>query len=92
MASAEQNDNRVAAWFYDKAERWLGRPSSVGAGPTLHAATAPVLTGGTLVGPTRLYMFGDPKIEVPARRAQDDTTAERLWQVSERLTGVTYPV
>ena len=63
-----------------------------GALPTLRAATDPDAAGGSYWGPAGFgEMMGPP---VPARvcdRAQDQTVATRLWEVSEKLTGVTFP-
>lgn len=62
-----------------------------GALSTLYAATAPEAVGGAYYGPTgeaeRRGPLGFAKI--PAGAAQHADDAE-LWQVSERLTGVTY--
>jgi NAD(P)-dependent dehydrogenase (short-subunit alcohol dehydrogenase family) len=69
--------NRVVA---QNAER--------GALPTLYAATADV-PGGSFVGPDGFQeMRGRPKLVTPARAARDEQVAERLWEVSEELTGV----
>ncbi|EPJ95511.1 MULTISPECIES: oxidoreductase [unclassified Pseudomonas] len=62
-----------------------------GALPTLYAATAAQAVGGAYYGPTaddeRRGPLGFAKTP-PAASTQAD--AERLWAVSERLTGVTY--
>lgn len=62
-----------------------------GALSTLLAATAPQATKGGYYGPSSLYeMKGPPK---PARimpQAKDAAAAARLWEVSERLTGVAF--
>jgi len=62
-----------------------------GALPTLYAATHPSLNGGEYIGPDgkgakRGYPALDPSID----RIFDPVIAERLWEVSERLTGVRY--
>jgi hypothetical protein len=33
---------------------------------------------------------GHPKVVRPVRAGRDETTAQRLWSVSEELTGVSY--
>ena len=62
-----------------------------GALPTLYAATAPGVRGDDYFGPGRwLELVGPPK---PAKRtpaAKDDAAALRLWEASERLTGVRF--
>jgi NAD(P)-dependent dehydrogenase (short-subunit alcohol dehydrogenase family) len=71
----------------------LGQSPAMGALPTLYAATAPGLAGGELIGPSRLFESrGYPGVVRPAKRGCDDEVARRLWDVSEELTGVTFPV
>jgi NAD(P)-dependent dehydrogenase (short-subunit alcohol dehydrogenase family) len=64
-----------------------------GALPTLRAATDPAAPGGSYWGPSRFFeMNGPPK---PARinaRARDAAVAARLWDTSEALTGVVFPL
>ncbi|WP_422769116.1 oxidoreductase [Plantactinospora sp. WMMC1484] len=59
--------------------------------PSLYAATHPGLGGGEFVGPTgRGESRGAPgPVRLP-RHAADPGTGRRLWELSERLTGVTY--
>ena len=58
--------------------------------PLLYAATME-LQGGSYVGPDGPRgLRGFPKLVGPSRRARDEVRAGRLWQVSERLTGVSY--
>jgi NAD(P)-dependent dehydrogenase (short-subunit alcohol dehydrogenase family) len=59
-----------------------------GAAPTLYAATADI-PGGSFVGPDGFQeMRGEPKLVKATRAARDPQTAQRLWEVSEQLTGV----
>ena len=62
-----------------------------GALPQLYAATAPGVHGGQFFGPSgRGELRGDP-VEVKAiPAAYDAAIGQRLWSVSEELTGVTY--
>jgi NAD(P)-dependent dehydrogenase (short-subunit alcohol dehydrogenase family) len=63
-----------------------------GALPTLRAATDPGAAGGSYWGPSRFFELSGPP--APARipaRARDEAVAARLWEVSEELTGVTFP-
>jgi len=62
-----------------------------GALPTLRAATDSAAVGGSYWGPSRLLEMSGPP--APARisdRAKDEAVAARLWDVSEKLTGVSY--
>ena len=64
-----------------------------GALPTIYAATDPRAVGDGYYGPDGLMeMTGKGVSEARrSRRARDEADAVRLWQVSEELTGVTYP-
>ncbi|OPG85165.1 short-chain dehydrogenase [Stutzerimonas stutzeri] len=63
-----------------------------GALPTLYAATAPDAIGGAYYGPTgeeeKRGPLGFARVPDAAANQAD---AARLWQLSERLTGVRYP-
>ena len=62
-----------------------------GALPTLYAATFPGLPGGAYVGPDGfMEMRGSPKPVGASSAARNFEDARRLWEVSEKLTGVTY--
>jgi len=62
-----------------------------GALPQLYAATAPGVEGGQFFGPDGFQQArGGPTEVQPVGRARDAETARRLWEVSERLTGVSY--
>jgi len=62
-----------------------------GAMPTLYAATAPDLRGGSLVGPGNLFRSkGFPRPEKPSPKATDPRLGRRLWELSEELTDVRY--
>ena len=66
---------------------------SGGALPTLYAATAPGVRGGDYYGPGRvLEMVGPPRPARSTRASKDPETARRLWEVSERLTGVAFGI
>jgi NAD(P)-dependent dehydrogenase (short-subunit alcohol dehydrogenase family) len=67
----------------------VGQSAAMGALPQLYAAVAPDVQGAEYFGP-RGGMKGYPARQTPTRYAQDDGIAARLWEVSERLTGVRY--
>jgi len=67
--------------------------AEMGALPTLRAATDPDVHGGQYWGPDGFReMRGYPKLATSSQQARDTAIQQRLWQVSEDLTGVTYPV
>ncbi len=71
--------------------RLLAQSAEMGALPELYAATRPNLDGGLFIGPDGFEeQRGHPKVVSPVRAGRDEATAERLWTVSEELTGVSY--
>lgn len=75
------------------SNRLLAQSQERGALPTLYAATAPGVAGGEYFGPDGVQeMRGYPtRVEaIPA--AHDPEVGRRLWEVSEELTGVVFPL
>ena len=71
----------------------LGQKPEMGALPTLRAATDPAVTGGQYYGPGgRGQNRGYPKLVTSSSDSHDETVQQRLWTVSEELTGVEFPV
>jgi NAD(P)-dependent dehydrogenase (short-subunit alcohol dehydrogenase family) len=71
--------------------RVLAQSDEMGALPILYAATEPGLDGGTFAGPDGvLEQRGHPKPVSASGAARDEDVAGRLWDVSERLTGVRF--
>ncbi|MEU0743848.1 oxidoreductase [Streptomyces sp. NPDC006134] len=71
--------------------RWPAQPADAAALPSLRAATDPAVAGGAYLGPAE--WFESRGVPVPARssRASQDVVAQdRLWELSEELTGVRY--
>ncbi len=72
---------------------FVSQSAAMGALPTLRAATDPTALGGQYYGPDGLGgTRGYPKVVASSRQSYDQGLQERLWTVSEELTGVTYPV
>ena len=80
----------------DAPHKCLNRPSwrsSQGALPSLLAATDPVVKGGQYYGPDGFReLRGYPVLVDSGKQSKDVAVQERLWKVSEELTGVTFPV
>jgi NAD(P)-dependent dehydrogenase (short-subunit alcohol dehydrogenase family) len=71
--------------------RLAAQSADMGALPTLHAATVPALPTATYIGPDGILEGrGHPKIVNSSPASHDEPTARRLWDLSERLTQVTY--
>lgn len=75
----------VMAW----ASRYLAQSADMGALPTVRAAVDDALSSGDYVGPRGLGgARGYPVVTWRMPWARDAEVAERLWDVSEKLTGV----
>jgi NAD(P)-dependent dehydrogenase (short-subunit alcohol dehydrogenase family) len=82
-------DSRLMAAIMRLGNRILAQDAAAGALPTLYAATASELAGADYVGPGGpAELWGPPRRLQPAARARDEETAARLWEISERETGV----
>ncbi len=68
--------------------RVFATDADFGARQTLYAASQDV-PGNTFIGP-RFGQVGRTQPVSRSRRAQDDATAARLWELSEQLTGVPF--
>jgi NAD(P)-dependent dehydrogenase (short-subunit alcohol dehydrogenase family) len=72
---------------------WLMQSPQVAALATVRAATDPEARGGEYYGPPgRAQFTGYPERVESSARSHDQAAGRRLWQESERLTGVTYPL
>jgi NAD(P)-dependent dehydrogenase (short-subunit alcohol dehydrogenase family) len=72
-------------------EPTLSQSSAEGALPQLFAATAPEAKKNGYYGPNGLFeMKGAPAPAVIARQAKDKRAAAKLWDLSERLTHVSW--
>jgi NAD(P)-dependent dehydrogenase (short-subunit alcohol dehydrogenase family) len=67
----------------------LTQPPAMGALPTLRAATDPAVLGGQYYGPGgRAEARGYPEVVTSSPQSYDLAVQQRLWSVSEDLTGV----
>ena len=75
----------------DGVNKVMAQSAAMGALPTLYAATFPAIRSGDYVGPDGFgEQRGHPKLVGMNASARDDEAANRLWTVSEELTGVRY--
>jgi NAD(P)-dependent dehydrogenase (short-subunit alcohol dehydrogenase family) len=72
---------------------WLAQSAEAGALPTLRAALDPDAHGGDYYGPARWSEYTGRPTRVDSTPSSHDRSAQRLlWQVSERLSGISYPL
>jgi NAD(P)-dependent dehydrogenase (short-subunit alcohol dehydrogenase family) len=71
---------------------WLAQNAQEGALPTLRAALDPSAKGGDFYGPAGWFEATGPPVQVNSTPISHDRPAQlRLWQMSEQLTGISYP-
>jgi NAD(P)-dependent dehydrogenase (short-subunit alcohol dehydrogenase family) len=88
-----RNTSAAARAYFRVEFRRIGQDARMGALPTLRAAADPAARGGEYYGPGgRKETKGYPRLVPASDRALDAEAQRRLWQESERLTGVTFPL
>lgn len=81
----------VSASGHRRGDIHLVQTARMGALPTLRAAADPAASGGDYYGPAGLGEFtGYPARVHSSARSRDAGLQRRLWDESERLTGVSY--
>ena len=88
-------DRNTSAWLrlLTNTSGLFAQTAAMGALPTLRAATDPTALGGQYFGPGGFgQVRGYPTRARSNGRSHDAHVQQRLWAVSEELTGVTYPV
>lgn len=76
--------------FSGLMHRYL-QPATMGALPTVYAATDPAIKGGEYIGPDgKGNRRGYPALEEPDPAVKDEALRQKLWEVSEELSGVTF--
>ncbi|WP_026118287.1 oxidoreductase [Nocardiopsis salina] len=72
--------------------RVIAQSAWAGALPTVYAATQDI-DGAGFAGPGGLFgMRGAPTVSSRSPAAKDPVAAERLWELSEELTGTSFPL
>lgn len=70
---------------------WCCQGKDAGAWPIVHAATAGNVQGGSYWGPSRVFkMVGEPGLQTAGARAYDRSAAEKLWDLSEKMSGTNF--
>ncbi len=88
---ANPEGNKLKAFAVWLGDILIAMPAHKGALPTLYAATAPDIEGGEYIGPNGPFQFAGPPARVKYKEtAADPQAGRRLWEISEKLTGVKY--
>ena len=89
--STTLSNSRIERFFFATFAQLMSQSALMGALPQLYAGTDSHISGGELVGPGGFATLrGYPKVDRNAGKEYDRSTAARLWEVSEELTGVKY--
>ncbi len=81
----------LSSWVMKAGNVLLAQSAEMGALPQVYAAVHPSLKGGEYVGPDGLIeMTGFPRVVSANAAARDEAVAAKLWEVSQRLTQVTF--
>jgi len=84
--SVEQTDGGLSQRFFLALARNVGMSPAEGALSQLRAATDPKAKSGEFYGP--LFIGNGPPVRKPVLRLGNKRAVEKLWQVSERETGL----
>jgi NAD(P)-dependent dehydrogenase (short-subunit alcohol dehydrogenase family) len=91
-AGPKMRGSKLQAMLMSAMNALVAQPAAMGALGTLYAATGKV-DGGEYIGPTGFnHMRGYPVISKSNDESYDEGVAKKLWEVSEKLTRVTYPL
>ena len=91
--SARLQKKALQAKISDAVSNLIGQDAQQGVLPILFAATAPGLAGNSYVGPDGWKEWkGQPRLVGRTSAANDMKAARELWDVSEALTGVHFPL
>jgi hypothetical protein len=89
--AARESSAKIEGTFYNTLAPLLAHSVEEGVLPQLYAGQSPEAMGGSFYGPARRHMVGGAKAVGGPRAGRDMAVARRLWEVSEKLTGVVYP-
>jgi NAD(P)-dependent dehydrogenase (short-subunit alcohol dehydrogenase family) len=91
FVGAEMRSSVVQRWMMRTGNFLFAQSAAQGALPELYAATAPQVEGGAYIGPDGWGgSRGYPTVVRSNARSHNRAVAQRLWQISEQLTGVIY--
>lgn len=83
---------RVRGMLFRLFETAFLQSTAMGALPSLRAAADTQVHGGEYYGPAGRGIRGNPALDEPSATARDVKSAEKLWNLSEQLTKIRFPV
>ena len=83
--------NPIVRWFYGALQRLFSQDARMGSLPTLRAAAEPRVHPGDYYGPSGFLQAKGAPVRVNSNSASRNRAwQQRLWKISEELTGVSY--
>lgn len=90
--AARETNASIGKRFWRVTNGAFAQSARAGAMPTVYAAVADGVKSGDYIGPDGLLeMVGAPVKVSSSARANDPNAAARLWEMSEELTGESFP-
>ncbi len=84
--------SKIGKWVMILVNALVSQSAEAGAHPQLYASTMPDVVGGEYFGPDGFREMSGHATRVSSNRASHDPMlAQRLWALSEELTGVKFP-
>jgi NAD(P)-dependent dehydrogenase (short-subunit alcohol dehydrogenase family) len=84
----ELEGSTIKIKFMSLANFLIATKPELGALPTVYAATSANVEPGAFYGPHSFGLWGFPDLNSIPDKGKDPVTATRLWDVSEKLTGI----
>jgi NAD(P)-dependent dehydrogenase (short-subunit alcohol dehydrogenase family) len=82
---------KLQRFAFARVVKVFGQSAERGALPSLYAASASGVAGGSYYGPRDWFgMAGSPAMATIPQRARDAKVARALWDASEEMTGVRF--
>ncbi len=89
----EKEGSTVKKYFMKAMNKVVAQSAEKGALPMIYAATSEKAKSGDYIGPGGFQnMRGYPEKQESSDRSYNEDTAEKLWAVSEELTGIDFEV
>lgn len=90
-AASKIEQSKIGEWFFELGNSIFGQDQSLGALPSLRAATDSGVENCDYYGPKGFMEMGGYPVKVGSTKiAQNEETWAKLWTVSEELTGVSF--
>lgn len=88
--SGTAGEKNIRHYFHKTISFLFGQTAYLGSIPMLRAAMDEKIKGGKYYGPLILGLWGWAVRNFSSPRSHNKKLAQKLWEISEKLTGVTY--